>query len=120
MISIPIIAVSGGFIVAIIAIVTEHNRKKKLIEKVHDISDNEKIKILSDITKNYPSYHDDSSLKFGALLIGIGIGLLAGGFIYYRLDWVPYVWLAYLIGASIIGGLALVLVYFYNKRNKKT
>ncbi len=116
---IPIIAVSGGFIVAIVAIVTEHHRKKKLIEKVHDLPDHEKIKILSDKLKENPSYNGNFILTFGALLIGAGIGLLMGGYIYSTTELIPYEWLAYLIGASIVGGIALVLVYFASKSIKK-
>ncbi|MCY4162073.1 MAG: hypothetical protein OXE77_09450 [Flavobacteriaceae bacterium] len=115
---VAIISVLGGFTVAIIAIVTKHNRKKKVIRELNKASNEEKIRALSEIIKDYPTWNDDSMLKFGSVLFAVGFGLLAGAFMYYRLEWIPQAWLAYLIGASITSGLAFLFVSIYNKKKK--
>ncbi|MCY4560926.1 MAG: hypothetical protein OXC03_01140 [Flavobacteriaceae bacterium] len=106
---IPIISIIGGFAIAIIiislSIYTEHIRKMKMIEK--GMVPHEKEKEGFDYSKG-------KGIRFGALLIGVSLGLLAGAFI-GRFLFGQSDWLAYFIGASLFGGLSLLLVSLYQK-----
>jgi amino acid transporter len=93
---------------AIVAIVYLGNRKKErmaMLEKGVDPS------IFLNSVKN-----GSQSLKYGILLIGLGLGILVGKFLTYTEAFRNEKEAAYFSAIFLFGGAALVFFYFMDKR----
>jgi amino acid transporter len=97
---------------AIVAIVYLGNRKKErmaMLEKGVDPS------IFLNSVKN-----GSQSLKYGILLIGLGLGILVGKFLTYTEAFRNEKEAAYFSAIFLFGGAALVFFYFMDKRRSDT
>lgn len=92
-----------GFIYALVSLSVRRKERMALIAKGADPSlFHEKVK-----TKV-------TSLRYGLLLVGLGIGILLGNLLEATADFSPEV--AYFSMTFIFGGIALIISYFMGKR----
>ncbi len=107
---IPVLAIIGFFATVIILIYsffrTRHRERMELIKSGND----------SSIFKSH--YDQNSALKYGLLMIGIGLGLFLGYLVYEytALDFPPIV----LVFALIFGGISLLGFYFIINRQENS
>ena len=105
---IPIIGILVGGTIAVIAILSEHREKQEMIKK--GIPFPEKRKRLS---------NGYSSLRLGALAIGVALGFILGG-VFENADLFYDSETGYFASVFFFGGSALVLVSLYiNKEVSK-
>ena len=92
-----------GFIYAIVHLNVKRKERMAMLAKGADPSMfHEKVRVKV------------TSLRYGLLLVGVGIGILLGNFLVDNADFVPEV--AYFSMTFIFGGIALIISYFMGKR----
>jgi len=98
---IPVIGILVGGAIAIIAIVSDNKQKQEMIKNGIPIPEKRR--------RNVGGY---SSLKFGALAIGVALGMIVGGFI-ENAEIFNDEETGFFASVFLFGGIALVLVSLY-------
>lgn len=92
-----------GFIYAIVHLSVRRKERMAMLAKGADPSMfHEKVRVKV------------TSLRYGLLLVGVGVGILLGNFLVDNAGFVPEV--AYFSMTFIFGGIALIISYFMGKR----
>ena len=97
-------------------------RKERLllVEKLSENVDLEKFNMVFPSMPNF-SVNKFTSLKAGCLLVGLGLGLLAGFLIVFAYEVKDYELKSMAIGSTILlaGGISLLIAFFVEQRIRK-
>jgi hypothetical protein len=108
MVAIPLLFIVAAAVVLVIYLVTRHRERVMIVEKGLDA---EAIAALR--TSKFREFHPLSSLKWGMILVGVGLAVFIGTWLNHMYGIDDSVMFAFML---VFGGAALVIFYFVAKR----